>query len=148
VRLERLRRALERARALTRPQLQALQALESAASGENGRERICSSYRGGVECVDLDEVIYFRAEQKYVVVRHQGGRLLLEDSLKTLEDAYGERFLRVHRNALVAAARLAGIERTRDGRSMARLRGCDDLLEISRRHLADIRAWLKGNPGG
>ncbi len=142
VRPERLRRALERARALTRPQLQALRALEGGVSGEP-RERICTSYRGGVECVDLDEVIYFHAEQKYVLVRHQGGRLLLEDSLRTLEDRYQEHFLRIHRNALVAQQRLIGIEKTADGRSMARLNGCDDLLEISRRHLPTVRAWLK-----
>ncbi len=142
VRPERLHRALERARALTRPQLQVLRALENGISGKH-RERICTSYRGGVECVDLDEVIYFRAEQKYVVVRHQGGRLLLEESLKTLEESYQEHFLRIHRNALVAQQRLVGIEKTPDGHSMARLNGCDDLLEISRRHLPMVRAWLK-----
>lgn len=142
VRLERLRRALERARALTRPQMQALRALETGVSGEQP-ERICTSYRGGVECVDLDEVIYFRAEQKYVVVRHQGGRLLLEESLKALEERYPDRFLRIHRNALVARQRLIGIEKTADGRSMGRLNGCDDLLEISRRHLSLVRSWLK-----
>ncbi len=144
VRVERLRRALERARALTRPQLQALRALDTPV--DNGTERICTSYRGGVECVDLDNVIYFQAEQKYVVVRHQGGRLLLEESLKQLEQAYGERFIRIHRNALVAQHRLCGIIKGADGRHQARLRGCDDLLEISRRHLAEIRAFLKRAP--
>lgn len=139
VRLERLRRALERARSLTRPQMEALQAVSHGGSGE----QICSSYRGGVECVDLDEVVYFRAEQKYVEVRHQGGRLLLEESLKSLEQRYGERFLRIHRNALVASHRLSGIEKAVDGRSLARMRGCDDLLEISRRHLPAVRARLK-----
>jgi two-component system response regulator AlgR len=143
VRLERLRQALERARALTRPQLQALQALQDSAAGAPARERICSRYRGGLECVDLDAVIYFRAEQKYVVVRHQDGQLLLEDSLKTLEEHYGQRFLRIHRNALVAAARLVGIDRDGAGRALARLRGCDDQLEISRRLLPGLRAWLQ-----
>ncbi len=145
VRPERLRRALERARALTRPQLQALNALDNSANDES--ERICTSYRGGVECVDLDNVIYFQAEQKYVVVRHQGGRLLLEESLKNLEQSYGERFIRIHRNALVAQHRLCGILKASDGRHQARLQGCDDLLEISRRHLAEVRAFLKNSSG-
>jgi two-component system response regulator AlgR len=144
VRPERLRQALERARALTRPQLQALHALGSGA--ESSQERICTSYRGGVECVDLDDVVYFQAEQKYVVIRHQGGRLLLEESLKNLENSYGERFIRIHRNALVARHRLYGIVKGSDGRSLARLQGCDDLLEISRRHLAEVRTFLKGVP--
>jgi two-component system response regulator AlgR len=142
VRPERLRQSLERARALTRPQLQALHALDGAA--DDTAERICTSYRGGLECVDLDSVIYFQAEQKYVVVRHQGGRLLLEESLKNLELSYGERFIRIHRNALVAQHRICGILKSADGRHQARLRGCDDLLEISRRHLAEVRAFLKG----
>lgn len=143
VRLQRLRRALERARALTRPQLEAVLALGAVAGGEPV-ERICTSYRGGLECVELDQVIYFLAEQKYVVVRHQGGSLLLENSLKSLADTYGDRFLRIHRNALVARRRLMGVERGVDGRCRARLRGCDDLPEISRRHLAEVRAWLRG----
>jgi len=145
VRAERLRQALERARALTRPQLQALNALESGDADQ--RERICTSYRGGVECVDLENVIYFQAEQKYVVVRHQGGRLLLEESLKNLETRHAKRFIRIHRNALVARRRLCGINKTPDGRHQARLRGCDDLLEISRRHLAEVRAFLRGKTG-
>ena len=142
VRRQRLLGALERARALTRPQLQALRALQSSTASESA-ERICSNYRGGLECVALDEVIYFRAEQKYVVVRHQSGRLLLENSLKSLEDTYAERFIRIHRNALVARSRLHGIEKTPVGRCFVRLRGCDDRLEISRRHLAKVRACLK-----
>ncbi len=142
VRPERLLQALQRARALTRPQLEAVRALAEAGNDEL-KERICTRYRGGLECVDLDEVIYFHAEQKYVVARHQGGRLLLEDSLKTLEDRYSDRFVRIHRNALVAKHRLNGIERATDGSSIARLTGCDDRLEISRRHLPLLRAWLK-----
>lgn len=141
VRRERLQQALERARALTRPQLQALRALEGG-SKESG-ERICTSYRGGVECVELDEVVYFQAEQKYVVVRHQGGRLLVESTLKSLEDAYADRFVRIHRNALVAKRYLSGIEKSSEGRFFARMRGCDDLLEISRRHIAAVRAGFK-----
>jgi len=142
VRLERLRRALERARALTRPQLQAL---ESAADvGDEAGERICTSYRGGMECVELKKIIYFQAEQKYVVIHHMGGTLLLENSLKSLEQSYGDRFLRIHRNALVSRQRLTGIEKGPDGRCYARLRGCDDHLEISRRHQAEVRAWLRG----
>ena len=70
---------------------------------------------------------------------------MLEESLKKLEQDYGERFIRIHRNALVARHRLCGILKTADGRHQARLRGCDDLLEISRRHLAEVRAFLKNS---
>ena len=97
-----------------------------------------------MECVELKKIIYFQAEQKYVVVHHQGGRLLLEHSLKSLERSYADRFLRIHRNALVSRQRLTGIDKGADGRCYARLLGCDDHLEISRRHQAEIRAWLRG----
>jgi two-component system response regulator AlgR len=138
VRLRRLQQALERARVLTRPQLEAVRLASGAA---DRAARVCGSYRGGVECVELAQVIYFRAEQKYVEARHAGGVLLLEASLKSLEDAYGDDFLRIHRNALIARDRLTGIGK-QDGLTVARLRGCDEVLEISRRHLAQVRAWL------
>lgn len=145
VRRERLRKALERARPLARPQLEALRLLQDgtgeapAAAGE----RICASFRGRVECVPVDQVRYFQADQKYVVVHHPGGELLVEDSLKSLEKQYGERFLRVHRNALVAKRCIQGIRKDPGGRHMILLHDQNGALEISRRHLAEVRAWLK-----
>ena len=141
IRRHRLQAALERAAALTRPQLQALHTLQRAAP-----EQLSVSYRGGLLRIPLDQVIYFRADQKYVTVCHQGGEALLEDSLKSLEERYGARFLRIHRNALVAAEALVGLEKGADGHSYARLSGTDSLLEISRRHLAEVRRWLR-QPG-
>jgi two-component system response regulator AlgR len=143
VRSQRLAQALQRTRVLTRPQLAAVGALNDDEDEQApATTRICSRYRGGLECVEVQDVIYFRAEQKYVEAYHSQGSLLLEDSLKSLEDAYGERFLRIHRNALVARCRLVGIEK-RAGCALAKLRGSEDMLEISRRHLPEVRAWLK-----
>jgi len=142
IRLSRLQRALQRAAALTRPQLQALQALQQVP------EQISVSYRGGVRRIPLQQVIYFRADQKYVVARHSGGEALLEEPLKQLEGRFAGRFLRIHRNALVACRSLIGLERDGDGRHYARLDGVDDRLEISRRHLPEVRRWLKQSGQG
>lgn len=138
VRRERLQKALERAHALTRVQLQALQSAQEAPE-----EYICAPFRGGVRRIPLDEIIYFQADQKYVCAHHTGGETLLEDSLKSLEEQYGDRFLRIHRNALVARSHLIGLEKSTDGESLARLKGTDKRLAISRRHLSIVRQWLK-----
>ena len=138
VRKARLQQALERAKRLTRMQLQALR------EGQSRPIPVLSvNYRGGVQRLALDQVLYLRAESKYVTARHRQGELLLEESLKTLESRYGDWFLRVHRNALVARQALVGLQRQADGSVYACLRGCEERLEVSRRHHAQIRRWLK-----
>ncbi len=139
VRRERLQASLARAQALSRAHLQALDEIRGDSS-----TYVYSSYRGGVLRIPVDEIFFFRAEQKYVMARHPGGEALLEDSLKTLEQQVGGDFLRIHRNALVAKQYLAGLEKRPDGHCQIRFRGIDDRLEVSRRHLSDIRRWLRG----
>lgn len=140
VRMLRLKKALDKAGALIRSQ---------GGGGDPSPEAqapeafISVRVRGGLRRVPLEEVLFFRADQKYVTLRHQGGEELLDDSLKTLEAQYGERFLRVHRNALVSKRHLKGIERTRGGRLMVLLDGCDEQLEVSRRHAQAVRNWLE-----
>ncbi len=138
VRRARLQQALTRARRLTLAQLQALSALSDRLIPQ-----LSVMYRGGVRRLPLDQVLYLRAESKYVTARHSSGELLLEESLKTLESRYADWFLRIHRNALVARDALVGLERGVDGSMHVRLAGCDELLEVSRRHQTEIRRWLK-----
>lgn len=140
VRRERLLAALQRSRRLTRSQLDVV----SAADAVPEVPQLSASYRGGVKTLALDEVIYLRAEAKYVVARHSAGELLLEESLKQLESQYGDRLVRIHRNALVSRSCLAGLEKAADGTPRAVLRGCDETLEISRRHLPAVRRLLRG----
>lgn len=138
IRRERLERALQRSSVLTRPQLSALEAINAPVE-----EYISANYRGGVHRIPLEDVIYFRADQKYVTVRHSEGELLLEESLKSLEERFASRMLRIHRNALVSKRRLNGLVKSPDGRALVSLRGTDEQLEISRRHLSEVRRWLK-----
>ncbi|KRT56162.1 LytR/AlgR family response regulator transcription factor [endosymbiont of Ridgeia piscesae] len=137
VRKQRLQQALEQAQRLTRPQLVALSVVQASSAPP-----LRSSYRGGLETLPIEAVIYLKAEAKYVVARHAGGELLLEESLKSLEGRYPEQLLRIHRNALVARQRLVALERGTNGGAWVRLQGCEERLEASRRHLPEIRRWL------
>lgn len=140
IRREQLERALKGARSLNRAQLAGL----SEQQERPARTHICARLRGRLELIPIEDVLYFQADQKYVTVRHRHGEVLIEDSLKALEEEFGSRFLRVHRNALVAVDAVAGMEKTSDGRLQLLFRGIDARLEVSRRHVAQVRRFLKG----
>jgi two-component system response regulator AlgR len=139
VRKERLRAALQRLPLTTRPQRAPI---PPGASGER-RRHLSAHYRGGVQTVPIEDVLYLLAEQKYVTVRHSAGRMLIDESLKSLEQEFPNRFLRIHRNALVATPQLVGLEKGADGASLAVLSGCEERLPVSRRHLPEIRRFLR-----
>jgi len=88
-------------------------------------------------------VHYLQAEEKYVVVYHARGRDLIEESLKSLEDEFGERFVRIHRNCLVARHELMELRRDGDGHVHAVLRHGEHPLEVSRRCLPQLRTQLR-----
>ncbi|NIP72821.1 MAG: response regulator transcription factor [Gammaproteobacteria bacterium] len=139
IRRARLLQSLEKAQRLSRAQLAAIRA------EENGRARthLCVRVRGSLRLVPVRDIFYFRADHKYVSVRYTEGEVLIEESLKSLEHEFGERFVRIHRNALIARDRLEGLERGPGGRQMARVRGLDESLEVSRRHGPSVRRALK-----
>ncbi len=139
VRRERLQEALNRAQSLSRAQLQVLDELNGGAEAY-----VYSNFRGGVLRISVDEIYFFHAEQKYVVARHPEGEALLEESLKSLEQQMGKRFLRIHRNALVAKRYINALEKRPDGHFQVCFKDIEDRLEVSRRHLPDVRRWLKG----
>jgi two-component system response regulator AlgR len=131
VRLERLREALARA--------QRRHADAASAPPIYLRGRL----RGEQIRIALDAVICLLAEEKYVVVRHRDGELLIEESLRQLEEAYPGQLIRVHRNCLVPPARLLGLKTLADGRVLARLDSTDFTPEVSRRNLATVRKLLR-----
>lgn len=140
VRAERLAAALERARALGRARShERLQALPKS----QARTHLCARLRGSLRLIPVVDVLYLQAEEKYVVVHHTGGADLIEDSLKALEQEFPERFLRIHRNCLVARSELRELRRGNDGQVHALLKRSADALEISRRCLPQIRQLLK-----
>jgi two-component system, LytTR family, response regulator AlgR len=114
-----------------------------------GRRQLRSTERGRVILISIDDVLFFRAEQKYVTARTATAEHLLEDSLLQLESEFGERFVRVHRNCLVAPTVIAGYERAADQEGDAEphwqllLRGVDDKIPVSRRQWPIVKALIK-----
>lgn len=142
IRRARLATALARAQQLTRAQLVGLEG--SRVSAERTRTHISATMHGALQLVPVADVRYLRAEDKYVVVRHPGGRVLIEESLASLEAEFGERFVRVHRNALVGAGHVRELIRNRDGAWEVHLRGIDEPVAVSRRLAPGVRRVLKG----
>ena len=140
IRLERLQQALVRAHSLNHAQWQAL---NDAGDFSRARTHLCARRQDTVSLIPISDICYLQADQKYVTVRHLHGEDLIEESLKSLETEFAPDFIRIHRNALVARTYLAGIEKTKDGRLLARFSDCPDTLEISRRHASQVRKWLK-----
>lgn len=108
-----------------------------------GRSHLTVRKHGNLHLIPVEDVIYFQADNKYVTAFLPGREELLEESLKQLEEEFGSRFLRIHRNALIALDSLEGIEKNPDGRCHVSLRGVGRGPEISRRHLAEVRRVLK-----
>jgi len=102
--------------------------------------------RGRTERVPLAEVLYFKAEQKYVTVRTTTRSYVMDGALSELEAKYAPRFLRIHRNALVARRAVRALEKHYDpeeGEGWAvRLQGSTELLAVSRRQMAAVREEL------
>jgi two-component system response regulator AlgR len=139
VKIERLAEALDNSARLNRAQLgDHLGEIEN----ESVRQHICARIRGNLVLVSLEDIYYFRAEQKYITVRHAGGELLIEEPLKALEQEFSQEFHRVHRNGLVRIDKIAGMQ-NKAGQHLVFFQDIEDRLEVSRRHLSGVRNILK-----
>ena len=141
VRPERLSAALERVRTFA-----AGRALgDGAREHGDGQKRthLCARLRGSLRLIPVEDIRYLQAEEKYVVVHHARGEDLIEESLKALESEFGDRFVRIHRNCLVARGEIVELRRGGDGHTQAMLRHGEHPLEVSRRCVAQLRDTLK-----
>lgn len=139
IRKERLHAALAKSRQPNRAQLERL---HQNAGTPRARTHLSVQAHGKISLIALDEIRYFKADQKYITVGYPGGEVLIEESLKLLEQEFGARFLRIHRNALVACAFVTGMEKGARDSWYIRLRGTEELIEISRRHASEVRKKL------
>nr|WP_180682056.1 LytTR family DNA-binding domain-containing protein [Tepidicella baoligensis] len=103
--------------------------------------------RGRTQRVSLEDVVYCKAELKYVTVRTGQRAYIYDGSLHELEQAHPQRWLRIHRNALVARHRVRGLEKGRERTEGSdgwwlRLDGVDEVLAVSRRQLPAVREAL------
>ncbi|NCP38959.1 MAG: response regulator transcription factor [Rhodoferax sp.] len=138
VRLERLQAALQKAERY----LQTNKGLEADLTNDF----LVIQERGRTERVPLAEVLYFKAELKYITVRTAAHSYVLEGALNDLESRYGDRFLRIHRNALVARHAVRALQKHHDSEEgdgwAVRLDRLDEPLFVSRRQLSSVRALL------
>jgi len=136
VRLERLQSAMEKVQRF-------LAARGTQQADDAGEDALLIQDRHRTERVPLRLVLYFKAELKYITVRTSTRSYILDGSLNDLEVRYAERFLRVHRNALVARRAMRAIEKHDDpqeGEGWAvRLDGIDEVVAVSRRQLPVVR---------
>lgn len=142
VRKEQLAEALSRAGRVNRAQLEAVRA-SGDELGNGGRSHITAKTHRGIEMIPVEDVRYFLADQKYVTVRHGKGEVLIDETLKDLENEFGLRFIRIHRNALLALHYLDGLELVSPGQYQVRIKGIDERLVVSRRHLPDLRETMQ-----
>jgi len=140
VRQERLGEALERAR---RQRAASLVPPMLPAGASKQRSHLSARLRGSLRLIPIEDIHYLQAEEKYVVVHHARGEDLIEESLKSLETEFADRFLRIHRNCLVAADEFLELRRAGDGSVHAVLRHGKTPLEVSRRCVPGLRERLK-----
>ena len=144
VRSEDLAEALGKAQKLNRLQLASLGKSGLANDIQQARSHISARTRRGVELVPIEDVLYFIADHKYVTLRHTGGELLLDEPLKALEDEFGDHFVRIHRNALVARDRIERLQRSAMGHFHLHLKELpDETLTVSRRHVPGLRRLME-----
>ncbi|MCI0401681.1 MAG: LytTR family DNA-binding domain-containing protein [Gammaproteobacteria bacterium] len=140
IRRDRLGQGLKRAGVVTRARVAALR---DSGKVPKARSHFSAVLRGNIQLVPVAEVQYLKADQKYVTVAWSGGELLIDESLRSLEEEFSDRFLRIHRNALVALEYLKGMEKDTTGEYYITLRGTDDRVAVSRRHASQVRKRLR-----
>jgi two-component system response regulator AlgR len=136
IRLERLQIAINKAHALKPLPIEALRPLQKM------RSHLSIHERGRVLLVPVETIIYLRAELKYITVRTAEREYLIEESLTNLETEFGERFIRLHRNCLVAPQFIAGYEKritSDESQWVAILKNIPETIAVSRRQQYLIR---------
>ncbi|MCG7200800.1 LytTR family DNA-binding domain-containing protein [Marinobacter pelagius] len=143
VRKEALAEALDRVGRVNRVQRQQL-----AEGNSHKRDQLAVRTHRGTELIDLGDILYCEADQKYVTIHHRGGETISDYTLKELEASYPDQLLRIHRNTLVGVRFIKALERTGENQNRIILRDRPERLPVSRRHAADVRQWLQEHQPG
>jgi two-component system response regulator AlgR len=142
VRAARLAAALKKAAAAGPPPAQRL-----AQAASRAREYLSVAERHRIVLVPVRDIVYLRAELKYVTLRTRAGEHLIEESLVALEREFADRLVRVHRNCLVARSAVRGFERAQSSDEEPHwnvvLEGVPERLPVSRRQWSEVRVLAK-----
>ncbi len=146
VRVQRLLLALQKV-----PRLRPLTAERISHLPSNARRFLSVTERSRVVLVPIDDVIFLKAELKYITIRTKDREFLLEESLTRLEQEFGHRFVRVHRNCLVARDAVRGFDRRvnddGDAHWEVLLNGLDETIPVSRRQQGIVRELSRESVG-
>ncbi len=140
VRADRLVRALSRAHSLNAATLEQLREAHTKM-----RTHLSVNEKGRIVLIPVADILFLKAELKYVTVRTSAREFLIEESLTRLESEFGEAFLRIHRNCLVARERIRELGKLpgEDDGHFLRLDGLDERLMVSRRQYSALREIIK-----
>jgi two-component system response regulator AlgR len=141
VRAERLAAAQKKAQAAGPPPRERLE------NAGGAREFFSITERNRIALVPVTDVLYLKAELKYVTLRTRAGEHLIEEPLVSIEREFADRFVRVHRNCLVARAAIRGFERIAGGADEEPhwnvvLEGLAERLPVSRRLWPTVKSVL------
>ncbi len=139
VKKDRLQQALQRASLLQRASIEKLRQQEPRRS----RTHLSATFKGELKLIPVNEIFFLKAEQKYVVAAWPEGELLLEETLLSLEEEFGDQFIRIHRNALVSRDHIDSIVKDDQGQPQVVIKGSGTRLAVSRRNISHIRKILK-----
>ncbi len=144
VKQEQLIKALQNTKRVNKAQLSLLtQDIAQHEGLECSRTHVCAKTYKGIELIPVKDIRYFKADQKYVVVKHSKGQVLVDNSLKEFEQELGQSFVRIHRNALVSINFIEGLEMVAAGHYQVRIKGIEERLQVSRRHVSGLRKLLQ-----
>ena len=106
-------------------------------------ERMFARTFKSVELVNISDIRYLKADQKHVSVRHVKGEVIIDETLRELEEEFPDLFSRAHRNALVSINHIIGLAKDVQGQLGVRMNYVDELVDVSRRHLPTIRKVIR-----
>jgi two-component system response regulator AlgR len=140
IRKERLLEAIGRAKALNRINVSKLRDNDESS---NSRSHLSTIVHGNLQIIPVEKIHFLKADQKYVTAVWPEGELLIDDSLKSLEQEFATQFIRIHRNTLVALKYVQGLGKDEEGNPCIKLQGIEIRLPVSRRHASNVRKALK-----
>ena len=106
------------------------------------RTNICARRNSGLHLIPVNEILFLQADHKYVTVSHLNGEDLIDEPLKDLAEEFSDRFIRIHRGALVALDHLDRMEKNSQGQYEVWLKHCSAPLPVSRRHVSAVKSRL------
>ncbi len=143
VKLARIQQTIEKA---ARFNTNASEIAKPTSSAQAPRQHLCAQTHVGLKRLNICDILFFKADNKYVLAVTSNDSILLEEPLKALEEEFNEHFFRIHRNALVNISAIQSISKSSDGQFHVHLKGSHETLTISRRHQAELNRLLRQKP--